>query len=919
MNVFAPPAGSAQATHPTSGGRHPLDAVFRPRALAIIGATDRPGSVGRALAENLAGGTFDGPTYLVHPTRRIVLGRPVWPSVRAVPGPVDLAVIATPAATVPAVVSECAAAGVGAAVIVSAGFRECGDAGAALERQVREATASDAAGMRIIGPNCLGVAVPPTGLNATFGRHAARPGRVAFLSQSGALCTAVLDWSLRERVGFSAFVSVGSMLDVGWGDLIDYFGDDPQTEAIALYMESVDEPRSFLSAAREVALAKPIVVIKAGRSAAAAKAAISHTGCMTGSDEVFDAALRRVGVLQVRTIAELFDMVEVLNVQPRPRGPRLTIVTNAGGPAVLATDALIAAGGELAGLSPETLASLDRHLPPHWSHGNPIDVLGDAGPGRYVTAFDAAAGDRATDGLLVILTPQAMTEPAVTAERVVAAARSPGKPVLASWMGADDVAAGRDILQAAGIPTFDYPDQAAVAFNYMCRYSANLESLYETVSASPDGGTDEDGRCALQFVADQRRAGRTLLSESDSKQLLGAYGIPCVEGRVALTESEAVGAAEQIGYPVVLKLHSETVAHKARAGGVKLNLADPTAVRAAYRQIEMDVALRAGPGHFLGVTVQPMVSGEGFELIVGSSVDPQFGPVLLFGSGGRLVEIVKDRALALPPLNVVLARRMMEQTRIYAAMKGGGVDLDALAELLVCFSRLVVDQKWVREAEVNPLLVSRDRALALDARVVLYGPEVAERELHKPAIRPYPRQYIWPCTMRDGTEVTIRPIRPDDEPLVVQFHHRLSDSTVHGRYGGVLKLGHRVSHARLIRSCFTDYDRHIALVAERTDAASGRHEILGIARLIKEPGLGEAEFAVVVADRWQGRGVGTRLLALLVEVARREGLRRVSGRVLRENHPMLKVCERVGFRCRPDGTGSDAGTDCVAEMRTEAA
>jgi acetyltransferase len=841
MSAAALPAGGAEATHSTSSECHPLDAVFRPRAVAVIGATERPGSVGRALAENVIGGTFAGAIYPVHPTRHTVLGRKAWPTIGAVPGPVDLAVIATPAVTVPGVIAQCAEAGVRAAVIVSAGFRECGGAGAALERQVREAAGSGGSRVRIIGPNCLGVAVPPVGLNATFARHAARTGRVAFLSQSGALCTAVLDWSLRERVGFSAFVSVGSMLDVGWGDLIDYFGDDPQTKAIALYMESIDDARSFLSAAREVALAKPIVVIKAGRSAAAAKAALSHTGCMTGSDAVFDAALRRVGVLRVRSIAELFDMVEVLGAQPRPRGPKLTIVSNAGGPAVLATDALVAAGGELTELSAQTLASLDQVLPHHWSRGNPIDVLGDAGPDRYALAVEAAASDPATDGLLVILTPQAMTEPAATAERVTATAQASGKTVLASWMGAEDVAAGRDVLHAAGIPTFDYPDQAATAFHSMWRYNSDLQGLYETISVPAAGEADEDRRRGHQIVADGRKRGRTLLSERDSKQLLQSYGIACAEAHVALTEADAARLADRIGYPVALKLHSETVTHKAKVGGVKLNLANRAAVRAAYHRIERDVATRAGPGHFLGVTVQPMVSGEGHELIVGSSVDPQFGPVLLFGMGGRLVEVVKDRALGLPPLNATLARRMMEQTRIYAALKGGGVNLDALEQLLVRFSHLVVDQPWVREIEINPLFAAPDQLLALDARAVLHGPDAAEHDLHKPAIRPYPAQYVWPWTLRDGTEVTIRPIRPDDEPLIVQFHRGLSDLTVHYRYGGVLKLGYRVSHERLLRSCFTDYDRQIALVVDRADPASGRHEILGVARLIKEHGVNEAD------------------------------------------------------------------------------
>ncbi|MGH6683460.1 MAG: acetate--CoA ligase family protein, partial [Pseudolabrys sp.] len=467
-----------------------------------------------------------------------------------------------------------------------------------------------------------------------------------------ALCTAVLDWSLRENVGFSAFISIGSMLDVGWGDLIDYLGDDPKTQSIVMYMETIGDARAFLSAAREVALSKPIIVIKPGRTEGAARAAASHTGSLTGSDEVLEAAFRRSGVLRVNSIAEVFYIAEVLAKQPRPKGPRLTIVTNAGGPGVLAVDALLANGGELTGLSEETMHALDRILPPAWSHNNPIDVLGDAGADRYARAIEIAAKDPGTDGLLVILTPQAMTDATQTAEQLKPYAKTFGKPVIASWMGADDVAAGVDILNHCDIPTFPYPDTAARLFAYMWGYSYALRGLYETPALL--SGTDEsapDAACATAIIQAARESGRSLLTESESKQLLAAYGIPTVETRVAKTESEAAKVAEKIGYPVVLKLYSETITHKTEVGGVKLNLANAVAVKRAFAGIRRSVTEKAGAKHFLGVTVQPMIKLDGYELILGSSIDAQFGPVLLFGAGGQLVEVFRDRALALPPLN----------------------------------------------------------------------------------------------------------------------------------------------------------------------------------------------------------------------------------------------------------------------------
>jgi acetyltransferase len=875
--------------------RESFDALFKPRSVAVIGATDKAGSVGLAMMNNLK--TFRGKVFPVNPKRDQVLGLKAYPNIAAVPEKVDLAVIITPAPTVPGVIGECIAAGAKSALIISAGFKEIGPEGAELERQIL-AQARDAH-MRIVGPNCLGIMNTRIGLNATFADAIANPGNVAFISQSGALCTAVLDWSFREKVGFSYFISVGSMLDVGWGDLIDYLGDDPDTNSIVIYMETIGDARSFISAAREVALNKPIIVIKAGRTAAAAQAAASHTGSLAGSDDALDAAFRRCGVLRVHTIADLFYMAEVLAKQPRPKGPRLTVVTNAGGPGVLATDALILNGGELTALAPETIAKLNDFLPSAWSHGNPVDILGDATPERYAKALELVADDPASDGLLVILTPQAMTEATATAELLRPYARLRDKPILASWMGGDSVEAGERILNEAGIPTFGYPDTAARMFTYMWRYSDNLRSLYETPVAGDDRAIRRGEAAAL--IAQVRASGRTLMTEYESKQLLAAYGIPTVPTYIAADEEQAVAHAEAIGYPVVVKLHSETITHKTDVGGVHLNLCDAHAVRDACRLIKASVLARGKESDFLGVTVQPMIKRDGYELILGSTTDSQLGPVLLFGAGGQLVEVFQDRALGLPPLNSTLARRMMEQTRIYTALKGvrgrKPVPLDELEQLMVRFSYLVAEQRWIKEIDINPLLASERALIALDARVVLHPVHISEAELPRTAITPYPVEYVAPWTLHDGTDVLIRPIRPEDEPLLVEFHHTLSEQSVYQRYFHPFPLSERIAHERLTRIAFINYEREMALVAERRDEAYKPH-IIGVGRLIKLRGGKEAEFAILISDEYQHQGLGTELLSRLVAIGRREGVKRIIADILPDNAAMIRVSEQVGFTCR---------------------
>ncbi len=902
VRAIAPP--KLERVHDILRERRPaLEMMLAPRSVAVIGATETEGSVGRTLMENLKAGNFGGTLIPVNPRRRRVFGITAFPRISAAQHAVDLAVVATPAPTVPALIGECVEAGVKGAIIISAGFEERGQAGRELEKQVlKELRGSK---MRIIGPNCLGVMRPRIALNATVAADMALPGSVGFISQSVGLCTAILDWGLREKVGFSAFVSVGSMLDVNWGDLIYYLGDDPSTKSIVIYMESIGNARSFLSAAREVALTKPIIVIKVGRSEAASNAAASHTGSLTGNDEVLDAAFRRVGVLRVNTIPELFNMAEVLAKQPRPRTPRLVIVTNAGGPAALATDMLVTSGGQIAQLSRESFDAFNNLLPAHGSRNNPVDLLGDAGAERYAKALEIVSKDPNNDGVLVILTPQATTEPTATAEQLKRFAKFNGKPILASWMGGDQVRVGEEILNNAGIPTFPYPDTAMRAFAYMWRYADNLRSLYET----PAVGADSDNQFAkrsqvAKIIRTARRGKRTLLTEVQSKEILAAYGISVVETHIAFSEEEAVKLAESIGSSVVLKVYSATITHKTDVGGVKLNLRGAGAVRRAYRQIQLAVTKHNRGEDFLGVTVEPMIAFDGCELILGSRLDPQFGPVLLFGAGGPLVEVFKDRALALPPLNATLARRVIEQTRIFAALKGvrgrGPADLAALDQLLVRFSQLVAEQRWIKEIDINPLVASASGLIALDARMVLHSAEAREDELPRPGIRPYPSQYVARCRLRDNTIAILRPIRPDDEPLMIEFHKTLSEQSVRFRYFSLLKLETRIAHERLTRICFNDYDREIALVIDYKNPQTARHEILGVGRLSKLHGLDEAEWAIMISDQWQGHGLGTKLLRLLVEIGRKEKLSRIFAHILPDNSVMQHVSKKVGFRLHFD-------------------
>lgn len=884
-----------------------LDYFFAPKTIAVIGASQKEGSVGRILLWNLLRSPFGGTIYPVNIKRKSVLGITAYKSVKDIPENIELAIIATPSETVPDIIKECVDAKIPAAVVISAGFKEIGEKGLALEKQML--VEAKKGNMRIIGPNCLGIMNPILGLNATFASDIAHPGDIAFISQSGALCTAVLDWSLKERVGFSSFVSIGSMSDVKWSDLINYFSNDPNTHSILIYMESIGDPRKFLSAAREAALTKPIILIKAGRTKESAKAAASHTGAMASKDAVFDTALNRVGILRVNEIYTLFSLAEILSKQPRPVAPNMTIITNAGGPGVIATDSLIANGGKLSEVEPETLDKLNSILPAQWSKNNPIDILGDADSFRYKETVKAVLEDPNVDGLLLILTPQYMTNPTEVAKEIVKEVKNKNIPIFASWMGGEHVEEGARILVENGVPTYSYPDDACKAFGHIWKYAYNLKALYETPSYEEDvfekGILQINHEEVSKIIQNARNEKRTILTEYESKKIIKNYGIPIIDTQIAKTVEEAVDVAKKIGFPVVLKLHSTTITHKKDVQGVKLNLHTEVDVRKAYSDIIESAKKFSSLESIIGVTVQSMFLHDGFEIIFGSSVDSQFGPVILFGAGGEMVEVFADKVLGLPPLNSTLARRIFAQTKIYQALIKGArgrkkADIAQLEQFFVRFSYLVLDHPRIKECDINPLIVEGENIIALDCRVILFDDDVIDDQIPRSAIRPYPSEYIQRWSIDDNSFL-IRPIRPEDEPLVVNFYKELSENTVKQRYLQNLHLSQLSSHERLIKICFNDFDREISMVVEKK-VINGRREILGMGRLVKSLDNCDATFSMVIKDKWQGLGIGSKLLDVLMEIAKKEGIKTIVASMFLDNTMMLKIFEKAGFSIQKDET-----------------
>ncbi|MCU0725525.1 MAG: GNAT family N-acetyltransferase [Planctomycetes bacterium] len=885
-------------------GPHKLDKILNPQRIALFGVSINPNTVGGKVLGNLVGGGFRGVVYPVSAEVEAVLGVPCCPGIDKLPRTPDLGVICTPAKEVPDLVRQCGEAGIHGLIIMSAGFRETGEEGRKLEERVK-AEARRFPDMRIIGPNCLGIIVPRLGLNVSFAGALPRAGNVAFISQSGALCTSVLDWALEGKLGFSYFVSIGNSLDVGFGDLIDYFGEDENTDSIILYVESITHARRFMTAARAFARSKPIIAYKSGRFAESAKAAASHTGAMASEDAVYDAAFERTGLARVYDIGDIFDCAELIGRKKMPRGPRLGIVTNAGGPGVIATDALIEAKGTLAALTPESMASLEENLPPSWSHGNPVDVLGDAASRRIEKAVHIVLTDPGVDAVLVILTPQAMTNPTAAAKTLVGLAAKTSKPILAAWLGGATMREGIRILADGGIPAYRTPEQAIRAFMTLVAYARNLQTLYETPRDVP-----------VQFAIDREKHREAfletvqcwgpLLSEGASKLLLETYGIPVARAAAAESAEEAATVADRIGYPVVLKILSPDITHKTDVGGVALDLADAHMVRAAFERIVASARAAVPGAQIDGVNVQPMVrSRDGVELILGIKRDPTFGTVMMAGMGGIGAELLGERALGLPPLNERLARRMLEKLRIWPLLLGyrgrPAANVGKLVEVLMRLSYLAADYPEIRELDINPLLVTPETVVALDARIV-----IDQERLDHPvepyshlALRPYPDKYTKRVTLRDGSEVTFRAIKPEDEPLWLEMLGSCSKETIYSRFRYFFQWS---SHEVATRYCYIDYDREIAIVAEVVE--NGRRRLIGVGRLIADPSHENVEYAVLIIDAWQKKEVGSMLTDYCMDIARHWNLERIVAMTTTDNRPILSVLEKRNFEL----TFNDDGT-----------
>ncbi len=886
-----------------------LDKIFSPKSIAAVGASDEEGTVGYSLMRNLIDMKFEGKIFPVNIRKQEVLGFKAYASVEHIPEPVDLAVIATPARTVPDVVEQCGKAGIMGLVIISAGFKEIGAEGKVLEERITEI--KKRYGLRIIGPNCLGVIRPSNSLNVTFLAKMPKPGNIAFISQSGALGSAILDWAMHENIGFSNFVSIGSMIDVDFGDLIDYFGTDPKTKSILMYIEGLSDARKFMSAARHFACTKPIIVIKTGKYSESARAAASHTGSLTGEDFIYDKAFKRAGMVRVDEIADLFNCAEVLGTQPLPRGPNIAIITNAGGPGVMATDAVISKGGKMAKLSPKTMETLDSVLPSFWSHGNPIDILGDAKADRYRATVEACLNDESIDGLLIIFTAQSVGNPVEIANAITELVKSQtyhNKTIVTSFMGYGPVEEANRILNQNNIPTYTTPEQAVKTYMYMYQYKSNLELLYQTPEELPVDVTPPK-RPLMVIMRNVANEGREILNEAEAKTFLEYYNFPVVKTKTARSADEAATIASQLGYPIVMKILSPQIVHKTDAGGVVLDINNENELREAYDRI-MQKAKEYNPNaDILGVTVQRMIKQKGYEVIIGSKTDPLFGPVILFGMGGIGVELFKDFSIGLPPLNQTLVRRIMEETKVYQLLRGyrnvPPANIKLLEEIMVLFSQMLVDFPQLREVDINPLFINEKEAFAFDARIAIDRNKVFQKlEPHAHlVITPYPKKYETVWKMRDGRSVLLRPIKPEDEPLWEEMFQSFSEESIRYRFFQIIK---DTPHETRIRYTNIDYDREIAIVPELTE--DGKRKILGVVRVGIEPDGKAGEIAFIVADPWQGYGLGTKLVDYAIEIAKDMKIETLYAIMLPDNFRAINLMKKMGFTITYPQDGTVKGT-----------
>ncbi|NCA85257.1 MAG: bifunctional acyl-CoA synthetase/GNAT family N-acetyltransferase [Clostridia bacterium] len=880
-------------------GIRKLNSIFKPQRIALIGVPADPNTVGGLTLRNLVGGGFRGVVYPVNPKHEAVLGIPCYPNVKSLPKTPDLAVITTNARAVPQIIEECGEAGIKGVIIMSAGFKEVGAEGRELENQVKQIVKKYE--MRVIGPNCLGIIIPGQKLNISFANSMPLAGSVAFISQSGALCTSVLDWANTEKIGFSYFVSIGNTMDVGFGDLIDYFGQDPNTRSIVLYVESITFAQEFVTAARAFARKKPIIVYKAGRFPESAQAAASHTGAMASEDTIYDALFRRAGIARVYNIGNIFDFTDFIGRKRIPKGPNLAIVTNAGGPGVMATDSLMIRGGKLGKLTDETMKKLNDVLPPYWSHNNPVDVLGDAPPARIAKATEIVMNDPNVDAVLVIATPQAMTQPTETAREIIRLSESTSKPIMANWLGGQSMSEAMTLFNSSGVAAYQTPEQAVRAFMTMVDYSRNMEALFETPKEVPLSFHYDRQTLREKFV-NQIFPKQKILSIADAKALINAYGIKSTKPILVNSSDEAVKVANEIGYPVVLKIDSPEVTHKSDVGGVMLDLENDHILTAAYHSMIERVNKRRPGIKINGVTVQKMIDIEdAVEMILGIKKDPVFGTVILIGMGGIEAELHQDQRLEFPPLNERLANQMIESLKIYPLLKGyrgrAPKNIDKLVEVMIRLSYLAADYPEIEELDINPIIVTADDVVALDARVV-----IDEETLKNPVqqyshliLRPYPERYIKKVTLGDGTPALLRPIKPEDEPMWLELLGSCSKEAIYSRFRYNF---HFDSHEIATQFCYIDYARELAIVAEIEE--QGRRKLIGVGRLIGDPDLETVEYAVLITDNWQGKDLGKILTEYCTEIARSNNFKRIFAETTKDNKAMISVFKKLGFQVEYD-------------------
>ena len=867
-----------------------LDKIFHPKSIAVVGASERKGSVGHAIMQNLIKSEYPGDIYPINAKHKKIWGRPSCASVEQLNTGVDLAVLATPILSAPQIIKECCAMGVGGAIIISAGGKEIGEEGKKIEAAIKKEAENTQ--LRIIGPNCVGILGTRDKINASFAKTMPLPGKMAFISQSGAICTAILDLSLKEKIGFSHFVSLGDMLDVDFGDMIDYLGSERDVSSIVMYVESLTHFRKFMSAARAVSRIKPIIALKAGRTKAGSLAAASHTGALAGEDAVYDTAFERAGILRVKTFEELFDCAEMLSKQPQPMGSGLLVITNAGGLGVIAMDALADYGLEPVELSPETIQQLDAVLPPFWSKRNPIDMLGDATPEMYRKVVNICLKAAEVNGLLIMAAPQALTDTTELALSLVDILKDKSIPIFTSWVGGLDMQKGQDIFNQAGIATFDTPERAVRAFVDIYRDAQNKRILQQ-IPSRVHNKLEFDRTTAKHMIHQSLERGNLMLTELESKTVLSAYGIPVNRIENAATKEDAIKIAEDLGFPVVMKINSRDITHKSDAKGVCLNIKSEQEVLTAYENILQNATAYNPKAKIQGVTIQPMLNHPDHEIIVGAKNDRDFGPTILFGMGGVLTEILQDSAIALPHLNRLLAKSLMEKTRLFTLLKGyramPPANIELLEEVLIRLSQVVTDFAEIDELDINPLFVKGDMVCAVDARILLKSSQKTA-PLHL-VISPYPEQYEEHVQTTMGVDLFVRPIRPEDAPLLVDLFDTMSPRSIYLRFFTPLK---HLSQSMLVRFTQIDYDREIAMVA--LTGSPSQEKMISVARIISERNLKDAEFSVVVADNWQGKGIGAALLKKCLSIARGHGLERVHGIVLAENTQMLALGKKLGFQ-----------------------